>query len=64
MIINEHQYDSRHQIELKPGDSISLCRCWRSAKFPYCDGAHRGHCETAGDDVGPVRVSVAEDASK
>ena len=60
MIINDQQHPSRHQIELKPGDKIFICRCWKSANFPYCDGSHRGHCEHAGDDVGPATITVPE----
>merc|ERR1712154_253289 len=25
---------------IEPGKKISLCRCWKSQKWPYCDGAH------------------------
>ena len=31
----------RHTITLKPGEKVALCRCWRSKKFPLCDGSHR-----------------------
>jgi hypothetical protein len=27
-------------ISLKEGEKCVICRCWRSKKFPYCDGAH------------------------
>ncbi|XP_054166713.1 CDGSH iron-sulfur domain-containing protein 2 homolog [Oppia nitens] len=33
-----------------------FCRCWRSKKFPYCDGAHNGHNQTTGDNVGPLII--------
>ncbi|XP_064388110.1 CDGSH iron-sulfur domain-containing protein 2-like [Halichondria panicea] len=36
------------------GDKVSLCRCWKSAKFPYCDGAHKNHNKETGDNVGPA----------
>ncbi|XP_026774511.1 CDGSH iron-sulfur domain-containing protein 1 isoform X2 [Pangasianodon hypophthalmus] len=32
------------------------CRCWRSKKFPYCDGAHTKHNEETGDNVGPLII--------
>ncbi|KAI1291750.1 CDGSH iron-sulfur domain-containing protein 1 [Halotydeus destructor] len=38
------------------GDQTVYCRCWRSAKFPYCDGAHNKHNDATGDNVGPVIV--------
>ncbi|XP_055954600.1 CDGSH iron-sulfur domain-containing protein 2 homolog B-like [Patella vulgata] len=36
------------------GDKISYCRCWRSKKFPLCDGSHNKHNEDTGDNVGPL----------
>lgn len=38
------------------GDSIALCRCWRSKEFPKCDGAHAKHNQCTGDNVGPVLI--------
>jgi len=38
------------------GDSIAFCRCWRSKKFPLCDGSHSTHNKQMGDNVGPVCV--------
>ncbi|KAF8060589.1 Cisd1 [Scenedesmus sp. PABB004] len=29
-----------------------FCRCWRSKKFPYCDGAHVKHNTETGDNLG------------
>ena len=31
-----------YQIELTEGKAYFWCRCGRSAKQPYCDGAHKG----------------------
>lgn len=39
------------------GDKIALCRCWRSKKFPVCDGSHNTHNKKMGDNVGPVCIS-------
>ncbi|CAG5132041.1 unnamed protein product [Candidula unifasciata] len=36
------------------GESISFCRCWRSKKFPLCDGSHNTHNKKTGDNVGPM----------
>ncbi|XP_075993982.1 CDGSH iron-sulfur domain-containing protein 1 [Genypterus blacodes] len=33
-----------------------FCRCWKSKKFPYCDGAHTKHNEETGDNVGPLII--------
>uniref|UniRef100_W5N4F6 Zgc:110843 n=1 Tax=Lepisosteus oculatus TaxID=7918 RepID=W5N4F6_LEPOC len=38
------------------GSKAVYCRCWRSKKFPYCDGAHAKHNEETGDNVGPLIV--------
>ena len=28
-------------IQIKTGETVALCRCWKSKKFPFCDGTHR-----------------------
>jgi len=38
------------------GDKGVFCRCWKSKKFPYCDGSHTKHNEETGDNVGPLIV--------
>ncbi|CAH1405823.1 unnamed protein product [Nezara viridula] len=38
------------------GEKTAYCRCWRSEKFPYCDGAHGKHNRETGDNVGPVVI--------
>ncbi|XP_060064138.1 CDGSH iron-sulfur domain-containing protein 2 homolog B-like [Ylistrum balloti] len=35
-------------------DKVTYCRCWRSKKFPLCDGSHNKHNEETGDNVGPL----------
>lgn len=40
-------------ISLKAGEKAVLCRCWKSSKFPYCDGAHVAHNKETGDNLGP-----------
>ena len=39
------------------GDKTVFCRCWKSAKFPLCDGAHGKHNKACGDNLGPVIVT-------
>lgn len=38
------------------GNKAVFCRCWKSKKFPYCDGSHNKHNEECGDNVGPLVV--------
>eukprot|EP00088_Acartia_fossae_P064820 TRINITY_DN79844_c0_g1_i1.p1 TRINITY_DN79844_c0_g1~~TRINITY_DN79844_c0_g1_i1.p1 ORF type:complete len:145 (+),score=40.94 TRINITY_DN79844_c0_g1_i1:28-462(+) len=38
------------------GDKAVFCRCWKSKKFPYCDGSHAKHNKDTGDNVGPLIV--------
>ena len=33
-----------------------MCRCWKSKKFPYCDGSHVKHNKETGDNVGPLII--------
>lgn len=48
----EQSHDSRHEVTLSEGQTVALCRCWKSKKFPYCDGSHR----ELDDSKGPVIV--------
>lgn len=41
--------------QFKDGKLV-MCRCWRSEKFPYCDGSHVKHNAETGDNVGPLIV--------
>ena len=43
----------RTTVEVQPGESVHLCRCWKSKEFPFCDGAHK----QLPNDQGPVIVN-------
>lgn len=47
------------ELQAKVGEKVALCRCWKSAKFPYCDGAHTAYNKAKGDSVGPAIIVVA-----
>jgi len=38
------------------GETTCFCRCWKSSKFPLCDGSHNGYNLVTGDNVGPVII--------
>ena len=46
------------------GDKAAYCRCWRSKKFPLCDGSHNGHNKETGDNVGPLIVKRQQPESE
>ncbi|XP_029918212.1 CDGSH iron-sulfur domain-containing protein 1 [Myripristis murdjan] len=46
-----------HSFDMEDiGTKAVYCRCWKSKKFPYCDGAHTKHNEETGDNVGPIII--------
>ncbi|KAF8363092.1 cisd-1 [Pristionchus pacificus] len=42
------------------GEKKAFCRCWKSEKWPYCDGSHGKHNKETGDNVGPVVIKKKE----
>mmetsp|Transcript_99637 Transcript_99637/g.121854 ORF Transcript_99637/g.121854 Transcript_99637/m.121854 type:complete len:102 (-) Transcript_99637:133-438(-) len=34
-----------------------FCRCWRSSKFPYCDGSHGKYNKECCDNTGPLVIN-------
>ncbi len=60
-MINDKGHPDRHHEEVAVGQTVAICRCWQSEKFPYCDGTHRKINAETGDKVGPAIVkAVAE----
>jgi len=41
-------------------EKLTYCRCWKSSKFPLCDGSHNKHNEETGDNVGPLIIRPKE----
>ncbi|KAI7801601.1 CDGSH iron-sulfur domain-containing protein 1 isoform X2 [Triplophysa rosa] len=55
--INKDSPKVVHSFDVEDiGNKVVYCRCWRSKKFPYCDGAHSKHNEETGDNVGPLII--------
>jgi CDGSH-type Zn-finger protein len=52
--------DSVSLNDLDGKKQVSYCRCWRSATFPLCNGAHVAHNKASGDNVGPLLVKASE----
>jgi CDGSH-type Zn-finger protein len=66
-MINTQNLPRRHEEQIPVGKRVSFCRCWQSATFPYCDGAHKKLNAETGDVLGPVvvtGVAAAEESSK
>merc|ERR1712110_482598 len=42
------------------GSKGVFCRCWKSNKFPYCDGSHVKHNAETGDNVGPLIIKKSD----
>uniref|UniRef100_A0A8C9HA17 Iron-binding zinc finger CDGSH type domain-containing protein n=1 Tax=Piliocolobus tephrosceles TaxID=591936 RepID=A0A8C9HA17_9PRIM len=42
------------------GHKTVYCRCWRSKKFPFCDGSHTKHKEETGVNVRPLIIKKKE----
>lgn len=46
-----------HSVDIEDiGDKKVYCRCWKSEKFPLCDGSHNAHNKETGDNIGPLIV--------
>jgi CDGSH-type Zn-finger protein len=51
-------------ISVAPGEKLYVCRCWKSSKFPLCDGSHMGHNKSCGDNLGPAMIVGAAAPAK
>jgi CDGSH-type Zn-finger protein len=61
LCVQKEQPKVVHALDIEDlGSKTVFCRCWRSKKFPYCDGAHTQHNEETGDNVGPLIVKRKE----
>jgi len=45
-----------NNISLTAGEKCVVCRCWKSAKFPLCDGSHVKYNKETGDNLGPAII--------
>jgi len=50
----------RHIIKVEPGEHLELCRCQKSATYPFCDGAHK----TMQNTIGPAIIDVTGPAQE
>ncbi|XP_059846267.1 CDGSH iron-sulfur domain-containing protein 1-like isoform X1 [Hypanus sabinus] len=56
--IDKYILEVVHNFDVEDLDiKTCFCRCWRSNKFPYCDGSHRKHNSIARDNVGPLIIT-------
>lgn len=37
----DHHGHLRTFLKILPGEKVKLCRCSKSATYPYCDSAHK-----------------------
>ncbi|SJK86151.1 CDGSH iron-sulfur domain-containing protein, putative [Babesia microti strain RI] len=59
--INKRGYEKEHSITISglevPAKRFSICRCWQSAKFPFCDNAHQ-ILQRKQVNCGPVMLEI------
>jgi CDGSH-type Zn-finger protein len=46
----------RHIVTVQPDERVMLCRCYKSATFPFCDISHA----KTPDSLGPVIVEITK----
>ncbi|CAF1079533.1 unnamed protein product [Didymodactylos carnosus] len=45
------------QCNASQNKTVSYCRCWKSKKFPLCDGSHNAWNKETGDNLGPLVIT-------
>jgi CDGSH-type Zn-finger protein len=60
LLNGEQKMEMKATKEVKVGERVSFCRCWKSAKHPYCDGSHNKYNKETGDHVGPIVVAAVQ----
>ena len=59
-MINNNNYPDRDELSCKElftdKNKVAICRCWKSKKFPFCDGSHRDYNNESGDKLGPIVI--------
>mgnify|MGYP003996443553 FL=1 len=48
----------RDVLIIETGKKICICRCWKSNRFPECDGSHIAHNKKHNDNVGPIIIAT------
>eukprot|EP00008_Paramoeba_atlantica_P008138 CAMPEP_0201475442 /NCGR_PEP_ID=MMETSP0151_2-20130828/870_1 /ASSEMBLY_ACC=CAM_ASM_000257 /TAXON_ID=200890 /ORGANISM="Paramoeba atlantica, Strain 621/1 / CCAP 1560/9" /LENGTH=137 /DNA_ID=CAMNT_0047855535 /DNA_START=53 /DNA_END=466 /DNA_ORIENTATION=- len=56
--INRKRQPAKQMIQFPEGvEKVSICRCWESSTFPFCDGAHKRFNKEFGTELGPLVIS-------
>lgn len=56
-VVDKLDMEDLDKLLKKNDGKVCYCRCWKSAKFPYCDGTHGTHNKETGDNVGPLVIN-------
>ncbi|CAF1202784.1 unnamed protein product [Rotaria sordida] len=56
--------DISGQCNASQNKTVSYCRCWKSKKFPLCDGSHNAWNKETGDNIGPLVITNNSQSNK